>query len=171
MNAAAQPVRQAHGGRTACAAPVPATLAGWVLLVMDGLTLALPQRDIATIELTRALQPAEPGGNEIGWLVQNAEHRPVYCLDRHFASAPMLADAARVCMLFRSEGRILGLAGARISLLAADADISVPPLPVCLARPGSPVIGLALHRDVVVTVVHAQALADYLSPLEAVHGG
>lgn len=150
-------------------APAPATLVGWALLVMDGLALALPQRDIVTIELTTALQPAERGGNEIGWLVQNAERWPVYCLDRHFASAPALAESVRVCMLFRSEQRILGLAGMQISLLAADADLSVPPLPACLARPGSPLIGLALHRDVIVAVVHAQALADYLSSLEVAH--
>ena len=169
MNAAAQPIRQAHGGRVARTSPTPATLAGWALLVMDGLTIALPQKDIVTIELSTALQPAESGSDEIGWLAQNAGRWPVYCLDRHFASAPALAESVRVCMLFRSEQRILGLAGMQISLLAVDADLSVPPLPACLARPGSPLIGLALHRDVIVAVVHAQALADYLSSLEVAH--
>lgn len=155
--------------RNARAAPAPATLEGWALLVMDGLTLALPQRDVVTIELTTALQFSAPGDNEIGWLTQNAKRWPVYCLDRDFASAPALADTARVCLLFRSEQRILGLAGTQISLLAADADLSVPPLPVCFTRRGSPLIGLALHHDAIVTVVNAQALSDYLLPLEARH--
>lgn len=161
MSTAAQ-----HASR---AAPVPATLAGWALLIMDGLTLALPQRDIVTIELTTALQIAAQGGDEIGWLTRNAERYPVYCLDRHFAVAPALAETARVCLLFRSQARTLGLAGTQVSLLAADADLSVAPLPACLARPGSPLTGLALHRDAIVAVVHAQVLADYLSPREAVH--
>ncbi len=67
-------------------------------------------------------------------------------------------------MLFRSDEHILGLAGTQVSLLAADADLSVPPLPACLTRPGSPLIGLALHRHAIVAVVHAPALGRYLSP-------
>mgnify|MGYP000359591539 CR=1 FL=1 len=150
-------------------APTPATLAGWALLIMDGLTLALPQRDIVTIELTTALQPAGHDGNEIGWLVQNAQRWPVYSLDRHCALALTLAESVRVCVLLKSEKRTFGLAGTQISLLADDADLSVPPLPACLARPGSPFMGLALHNDVIVAVAHAQALADYLASLEAVY--
>lgn len=161
MNAVARPIP--------VPAPTPATLVGWALFLMDGLTLALPQKDIVTIELTTALQPAERNGNEIGWLVQNAQRWPVYCLDRHCALAPTLAESVRVCMLFRSKERIIGLAGTQISLLAADADLSVSPLPACLARPGSPLIGLALHRDIIVAVAHAQSLADYLASLEAVY--
>ena len=163
MNAAARPIP------VSAPAPTPATLAGWALLIMDGLTLALPQKDIVTIELTTALQPAERDGNEIGWLVQNAQRWPVYCLDRHCALVSALAGSARVCVLLKSEERIFGLAGTQISLLAADADLSVPPLPACLARPGSPFMGLALHNDIIVAVAHAQALANYLASLEAVY--
>ena len=196
MSATAQAVRQAHDGRVARAAPAPSTLVGWALLVMDGITLALPQKDVVTIELTSALQPAQEvdpdGGGEIGWLVHDAERWPVYCLDRHFALAPALAHTARVCVLFRSnfhisplptlspEGRgavdesnsrVLGLAGTQVSLLAADADLSVPPLPACLTRPGSPLTGLALHRDAIVAVMHAQPLGRYLLTWEAAQGG
>lgn len=193
MSAVAQPLRQAHDGRVAVthAAPAPLTLAGWALLTMDGVTLALPQKDIVTIELVSALQPVQDGGNEIGWFAQDAQRWPVYCLDRGFALAPTLAPAVRVCVLFRcnsytpplpalspsvrgnvNELRTLGLAGTQVSLLAADADLSVPPLPTCLARPGSPLAGLALHRDAIVAVVHAQPLGLYLSTLlEAAQGG
>src|SRR5712671_2309292 len=139
-------------------APVSVTLAGWALLTMDGLRLALPQKYIVSIELVSALQPARNGGNEIGWFEQDAQRWPVYCLDRRFAPAPALGATARVCVLFRSDERTLGLAGTQVSLLAADADLSVPPLPACLTRPGSPLIGLALHRQATVAVVHALAL-------------
>lgn len=152
-------------------APVSVTLAGWALLTMDGVTLALPQRSIATIELTAALQPAEDGGNEIGRFAHETERWPVYCLDRHFALKPAREETTRVCVLFRAGGRTLGLAGAQVSLLAADADLTVPPLPTCLTQPGSPVVGLALHRDRIVAVTHAQALAEYLNSPEIAHGG
>jgi hypothetical protein len=152
-------------------APVSATLAGWALLAVDGLALALPQRDIVTIELVSALQPAQDGGQEIGWFAKGTQRWPVYCLDRRFAPVAALEQAARVCVLFRSEGRTLGLAGAQVSLLAADADLDVRPLPACLTRPGSPLVGLALHRDATVSVVQAQALGRYLSPPETAHAG
>lgn len=164
MSAAAQ--------RVARASAAPATLVGWALLTMDGVTLALPQKDIVTIELVSALQPpGADGGGEIGWFVQDTERWPVHCLDRRFAPAPALAGTTRVCVLFRSDHRTLGLAGTQVALLAADADLAVPPLPACLARPGSPLTGLALHRDRIVAVVHARALADYLNPPETAHGG
>jgi hypothetical protein len=152
-------------------APVSVTLAGWALLTMDGLRLALPQKDILTIELVSALQPARDGGSEIGWFAQDGRRWPIYCLDRRFAPAPALAATARVCVLFRSDERILGLAGTQVSLLAADEDLSVPPLPACLARPGSPLVGLALHRHAIVAVVHAAALGRHLSPLTAAQDG
>lgn len=125
---------------------------------------------MVTIELTTALQFSAQGNNEIGWLAKNAERWPVYCLDRDLASAPALADSARVCVFFRSGQRVVGLAGTQISLLAADTDLSVPPLPACFARRGSPLIGLALHRHAIVIIVSAQALSDFLLPLEAAHG-
>lgn len=157
--------------RVTPAAPMPAALAGWALLAMDGVTLALPQKEIAAIELISALQPPRAdAGHEIGWLAQGAEHWPVYCLNRRFALAPALAQAARVCVLLRAGERTLGLAGTQVSLLAADAELSVESLPACLTQPGSPLIGLALHRDGIVMSVRVRALADFLNPLEAAHG-
>jgi len=146
-------------------------LAGWALLAVDGLVVALPQRDIVTIELVSALQPAQNGGHEIGWFAKGTQRWPVYCLDRRFAPAAALAETARMCVLFRSEDRTLGLAGAQVSLLAADADLDVRPLPACLTRPGSPLVGLALRRDAMVAVVQAQELGRYLSPAETAHAG
>lgn len=170
MSAAAQPVRQAHDRRVARAVPAPVTLVGWALLVMDGITIALPQRDVVTIELTSALQPAQEidpdGGGEIGWLARDTQRWPVYCLDRHLRLAPALADTARVCVLFRSDERTLGVAGTQVSLLAADADLAVPSLPACLTRSGSPLTGLALHRDTIVAIVRAQSFEHYLLTLE-----
>ena len=154
----------------AISAPATVMLKGWALLAMDGLTLALPQKDIVTIELTTVLQPAEHGGSEVGWLEQNEQRWPIYGIDQHCALVPTLAESARVCMLFRSEQRILGLAGMKVTLLAADADLSTSPLPACLTRPGSPLVGLALRGEVIVAIAHAQALTDYLVSLEVVHG-
>ena len=153
------------------AAAVSATLAGWALLTMDGVQLAVPQKDIVTIGLVMDLQFAQQdGGKEIGWFVQHAERWPVYCLDRHFVLAPMLAKVARVCMLFRSADHTFGLAGTQVLLLANDDDLVVQPLPACLARLGSPLNGLALHRNEIVMSARGSALTDLLIYLESSHG-
>jgi len=164
-------VAQQHASHAYALRPAPASvrLSGWALLGMDGVTLALPQKDVVTIELVSALQAArqeDGGGKVIGWLAHDGERWPVYCLDRRFMPAPALAQAARVCVLFRSGGRTLGLAGTQVSLLAADEDLAVQPLPACLAQPDSPLAGLALHHDEIVMSVHVGALAGFLAPGE-----
>lgn len=150
--------------------PVPAILTGWALLTMDGVQLAVPQKDIVNIGLVADLQHAQDSGNEIGWFVQNAERWPVYCLDRHLVLAPTLAEASRVCILFRSDNRTLGLAGTQVSLLAADDELAVQRLPACLARSDSPLNGLALHRNEIVMSARGNALVDLLIYLEGAHG-
>jgi len=163
--------------RSLTSAATPTALAGWALLSMDGLMLALPQKDIVSIVLTADLQPApeatlEPAtGSDraIGWLKQDAQYWPVYCLDRHLAVSTLIG-AARV-LLFRSGERILGLVGTQVSLLANDADIVAPPLHACLKRPGSPLVGLALRNNAIVTVINAQMLGRYILSLETVHAG
>lgn len=165
--------------RSLTSATTPTTaLTGWALLSMDGLVLALPQKDIVTIVLAADLQPAPEASPEtgmgsdraMGWLKLNAQYRPVYCLDGHLAVASTLISAVRV-LLFRSDERILGLAGTQISLLANDSDIVVPPLPACLKQPGSPLVGLALRNNAIVYVLNAQMLGRYLSSLETEHAG
>lgn len=164
--------------RNLTSATTPTALTGWVLLSMGGLMLALPQKDIVTTVLTADLQSAPEASPEtgmgsdraIGWLKLEAQYSPVYCLDGHLAVVSTLIGAARV-LLFRSDERILGLAGTHISLLANDADIVVPPLPACLKQPGSPLVGLALRNNAIVYVINAQMLGRYLSSLETEHAG
>lgn len=160
--------------RSLTSATTPTALTGWALLSMDGLVLALPQKDIVTIVLAADLQPAPDAGmgsdRATGWITLDAQYRPVYCLDGHLAVASTLISAVRV-LLFRSDERILGLAGTHISLLANDSDIVVPPLPACLKQPGSPLVGLALRNNAIVYVLNAQMLGRYLSSLETEHAG
>ena len=143
--------------------PVPGSsaIAGWALLIMDGLTIAVAQKDIVTIEIVSSLRPTEQDDNKIGWFVANGLDRwPVYCLNRYFATMPALAQSSRVFILMRSKDHTFGLAGTQVSLLADDADLLVTPLPVCLASPGSPLIGLALYRDGVVAVIQAETIPE-----------
>lgn len=147
-------------------APVPTTLTGWALLNIDGITLALPQKDVVTIELVSALEIIQnkgDAGKEMGWLTQGSHRWPVYCLDRRLAVTPMLTKTPRVCVLVHSDERTLGLAGAQVSLLASDEELNVQPLPPCLAEKDSPLSGLALYRDSMVMCVHVAALVNYLS--------
>ena len=152
----------AHTQRAPSQSPAAATLAGWALLTMDGVRLALPQKDIVTIGLVAALLPAQDAVNAIGCFVHNGERWLVYCLDRCFVPVPMLATTARVCVLVRVQERIFGLVGTQVVLLASNADLEVQPLPACLVQSGSPLAGLALHNDGIVLSVHASLLADYL---------
>lgn len=151
-----------HAQQASNLPPASAILEGWALLTIDDFKLALPQKDIVTIELVSALQPAQDIDNAIGWFVQNEERRLAYCLDRNLVPVPMLAKTARVCVLVRVHERIFGLVGTQVVLLASNADLMVQPLPSCLVQSGSPLAGFALYHDGLVLSVNVNLLANYL---------
>jgi hypothetical protein len=181
------------------ATPVARPIAGWMVLAIDGLRLALPQCDVRLIELlvdlasskpdeaagsTRVAAapcgaandargtPAASGGLEIGWrLRRKGEPWPVYCLDSGLRLQYPVPAARRMCVFIEAHGHVAGIACDRVLLLATDAALSVQPVPGCMTGMPSPITGFARHQAGITAVATATALAGYLAfLLEHGHG-
>lgn len=156
------------------AAPVARSAAGWMVLAIEDLRLALPQRDVRQIEIAAALRHSTAGdAREAGRLLhKDGKSWPAYCLDGTLHLLWPVPSARRVCVFFESEDGMRGLLCDHVWSLAADGDLGVEPAPGCMAVPHSPVAGFARFQGGVAVVTNATALASYLyaaSQLEHVH--
>lgn len=148
--------------QTAAAAPLAAV--GWMVLAIDELHLALPQREVRKIELLADLEIAG-GGREIAWLRRrDAQAWPAYNLDARLELSA-LATSRRVCVFVGTGDRVVGIACDRLWSLASDAELMVEPVPGCMIGRPSPIRGFARYRDGIAAVAGAGALQSYLDQL------
>ena len=139
-------------------------IVGWAVLTLDGLRLALPQRDMVTLELSSVLVSNPLGNVEVGTFVQKNRTWSAYALDAALA-LQAVGVTRRLCAFFKTAGQVRGLLCDTFSLLPADGDIVAEPLPGCMVQTHSPIIGYALRESQVVAATSAQALAAYLEHL------
>ena len=174
------------------ATPLARPIAGWMVMAIDGLRLALPQSDVRLIELLVDLSPSpadnvqasasaalarsghgiDAGGLEIGWLARRNEASwPVYALDSGLRLQSPVPVARRMCVFIEAHGAVTGIACDRVLLLATDAELSVQAVPGCMTGVSSPITGFARHQKGISAVATATALAGYLAHLlELGHG-
>ncbi len=151
----------------------PGIAGGWLLLALDGLRLALPQREVVLITLMDDLTAAgRDDADEIGMLLRpQGPSWPVFGLDGVLGLERRPSETRRSCVFFGSGGEMRGLACDHLWSLASDADLSVAPVPGCLRAVRSPITGFARYRDGLVAVTHASELVAYLDYLtEHGHG-
>src|SRR5262245_1367011 len=140
--------------------------AGWLVLAIGELRLALPQVDARQIELASDLEAPDGDGGEAGWLRRRGGVRwPAYSLDPGLRPQRTAPAGQRLCVFFGTREDTRGLMCDRVWPLASDDDLRHEPLPVCMAGPVSPVAGLGKFQDGVAVVTSAAALRTYLDSL------
>lgn len=151
-----------------------AAIAGWVVLAIGALRLALPQRDVHQIEPVADLKESGAGeGLEVGWFLNDgAPSWPAYGLDEQLRLERPSAPERRLCVFTGARDEVRGIVCNRVWSLAADADLATEPVPGCMVGPRSPATGLAQFEGGVALVTDAAALAAYLAHLmEATRDG
>ena len=155
-------------------APPTAAIAGWVVLAIGALRLALPQRDVRQIEPAADLKESAAGEQlEIGWFLRDgARSWPAYGLDEQLHLERPAAPGRRLCVFTGARDEVRGIVCNRVWSLAADADLGVEPVPRCMIGPRSPATGLAQFEGGAALVTNGTALAAYLAFLmEAARDG
>lgn len=140
-----------------------AGVAGWAVLSVDQLRLALPQRDMVSLELAGTLSNDTRQPPQAGRLVLENGEWPAYALDA--ALLPQPGAARRLCVFFRARADVLGVLCDALVLLPADSDLVAETLPGCMISVHSPVLGYALRDARVIAVTSAQALEAYIAYL------
>ena len=145
----------------------PANIAGWAVLAIDELWLALPQRDVRQFQLASDMETSETDlANAVGQIVaSNGESWPVYNLDGSLKLQQSVPEARGVCIFFETEGERLGLLCDRVWPLDEDAGLTVDPMPGCMKGRSSPITGLAQFQNRIAMVTNGAALSSYLAYL------
>jgi hypothetical protein len=148
-------------------------IAGWAVLAVGTVRLALPQRDVRQINLVGDLEmPAAGDGLEVGWRIRDdGRSWPAYSLDTRLRLESPAPAQRRLCVFFGPGDDVRGVLCDRVWSLAADGDLVIEPLPGCFAGARSPAIGLAQFEKQVALVTDCGALTAYLAEIqEAGHG-
>lgn len=143
----------------------PATAAGWLVLAIDGLELALAQRSVRQVELIGDLHRAGPasGSGPAAWLARRAGPSwPAYCVDGELRRLAEVPATRRLGVFFDTGETVCGILCDRVTTLASDAALTVEPLPGCMAGPASPLTGVARLGAGIAAVTSAAALFAYL---------
>jgi hypothetical protein len=155
-------------------APAPAAIAGWTVLAIGAVHLALPQRDVRQIDLASDLKESAAGeGWEIGWLIRkNGASWPAYSFTESLRLERPASAGRKLCVFVGKPGdRVRGILCNRVWSFAADADLVIEAAPGCMTGVRSPATGLAQFEDTVALVTDRATLAAYLDfLLEPAHG-
>ncbi len=138
------------------------------MLTLDCLRLALPQRDMVTLELASVLVINPLGNVEVGTFAQKNSTWSAYALDAALA-LQTAGVTRRLCAFFNIAGQVRGLLCDAFSLLSADSDLVAEALPGCMTQTHSPITGYALRENQVIAATSAQKLGTYLEHLLETH--
>lgn len=134
--------------------------AHFVVLAIGQVRIALPERDIRTLELVNALQPVAHGSS-VGAIALEGSDWPIFGLSEELDPLSELPEGCRVCVLMEVEGRRFGLACDDVRDVRSD-QVRLAALPACMASAESPVKQLAISGDNVFCVTTVRLLADHL---------
>lgn len=143
---------------------------GWVVLIIDDMKLAVPQRDVRTIEVVSALQAATDGETAPSWLAHGDGRWRAYALDAQLALQPSSKSRRRFCVFLHDVDTPRGLLCDQVSLLVADADLVIEPIPASLIDRESPVRWAGLGAGQMLAATRGDLLIAYLSRLDKNHG-
>jgi hypothetical protein len=145
---------------------VTAAAAGWLVLAIGELRLALPQSEARQIELATDLDARDDEGLEAGWLRRRSGHSwPAYNFDAALRLQRYVPAGRRLCVFFGTREDARGILCDRVWPLESDADLRCEPLPGCMTGSLSPAAGLARFGDGVAVTTSAQALGGFLDSL------
>jgi hypothetical protein len=147
----------------------PVQTPGWVVLVIDDLKLALPQRDVRTIDVVSALEVATDGDAVAAWLVHNDARWPAYDVDEQLSPRSTTPTRRRFCVFLHDGDALAGILCDAVSLLVADADLVMASIPAALIEPHSPVRWAGLADGQMLAATRGDLLLAYLTSLEIGH--
>ncbi|MGZ8218964.1 hypothetical protein [Methylomagnum sp.] len=135
----------------------------FVCLDLGGTHWLIPQGDIHALEPVIDMAPAGKSG-AVGRFDQAGAEWPVYALSPDFELLPARPEPQRVAVLMRHRQRAFGVLCERV-WVAERSRLTLHPVPPCMDRQPSPLLGLALWDGEVLCVSSAHALERWLGRL------
>ena len=124
-------------------------------LAIDGLSLLLPQHQIALLEPALDVYT----GEKFGWIEVEGEPLPVYCFSQQLSLLHPHPAQRRICALLNGSEGLFGVLCDELDLMGS---LNSVPLPPAMRLPDTPILGLAHREQQVFCISSAQALWDYI---------
>lgn len=139
------------------------------MLHIGKLRVAFAQSDIALIGRASAVDAKLQAGIDCGALVGQAGRWPVFSLTEELLPELKLPVTRSVCVCFRdaAQGGAFALGCDAVTPLIIDQDTKIEDLPECMQTAPTPLRHVVIGADTITFLSSAQAMADYLSGLEA----
>jgi hypothetical protein len=135
----------------------------FALVGFDSITLLIPQRAIATIEMITSLDTESDIENTVGGLSATGKRWPVYALSADFSLQSRCPATSKYCVAFNVEAQpAFAITCDEVSSLTLTASEQIIPLQDCMRSPGSPLEGLLLREDRVMLCSSEQAMHEFL---------
>lgn len=135
---------------------------GYVFCEFEGVTLAIPQSDVITIEQGSELSAALPGETALGWFASADGPWPAYALNRDLKLHSTLPDARTFLVFVRSQPLPLGLLCESIRIVRDN--FSAAPLPdVMRERNGFVQHVVRLARGQLALICESGGIAEHLA--------
>jgi hypothetical protein len=132
-------------------------------LCVGRLTLAVPLRDLQSLEPVLDVDVQNRGGASAGTIDLRTGRCPVYCIDESLAVLTDPRPEHRICAILEGgDAGPFGLICSAVEALEGDglASVGVPP---CMRTSGSPLEGLTLHGRRVLCRTTGAALARFMT--------
>lgn len=143
---------------------------GWLVLSIDNMRLAVPQKDVKTVELASTLDVAVEGEAEAGWLEQDGKMWPVYGVDEYLSLQAVVPRSRRFCIMLHTGDKLVGFLCDQVRMLPSDNDLNLQDMPGCLVNDSSPLRWISLFEGKVVAVAKSGGLTAYMAEMEAKYG-
>jgi hypothetical protein len=147
--------------------PVPATPAntnGFVLCEFEGMTLAVPQTDIVTIEQGSELSAALPGEAALGWFASAQGPWPAYALDRELRLHTQLPSQRTFLLFVRNQPWPLGLLCESVRIVRTRESLAALPVPSVMQDESGLIESVArLAKGQLALICRSGGLATFLS--------
>lgn len=138
----------------------------FVCLELEGAGWLIPQADVHALEPVIDMLPAAGESGAVGRFEQAETEWPVYALSPDFEWLPTRPESRRIAVLMRHRQRAFGVLCERVAM-AERSRLTLHPVPPCMDRQPSPLLGLALRDGEVLCVSSAKALEHWLGRLAA----
>jgi len=150
----------------------PAQVSEYAVLGFSGVQLALPQREVVSIDLVTDIDTSAATGNRLGTLLKSAQQWSVYTLSDSFDVLHQISDEQRFCVSFGSgrDDDSFALTCELAEAVVLDNAGIVQPLPESILMPAMPMQHCFRNGKGLVLVSDQRGIQDYLLALDKVNG-
>jgi len=134
---------------------------GYVLLLMDGLKILIPQDQVIALETITALDVSKADNYTVGHFQFSNKTWPVYCFSHNLTILSSVNLNQKFCVLLQTENNFFGILSEQALLLKSQ-DIRTQLLPESMMIENSPITELAIYNKEVCSISSAELLARFL---------